>query len=61
MLPAIFQYDTSAILEPFVENMIEYNVAVARIDGAVRTSAIERPKRTEELLDFKEKYLSGGV
>ncbi len=60
VLPAIFQYDTSAILEPFVENMIEYNVAVARIDGAVRTSAIERPKRTEELLDFKEKYLSGG-
>ena len=60
VLPTIFQYDTSAILEPFVENMVEYNVAVARFDGEVRTSAIERPKRTEELLDFKEKYLSGG-
>jgi D-alanine-D-alanine ligase len=40
--------------------MVEYNVAVARFGGEVRTSAIERPKRTEELLDFKEKYLSGG-
>ena len=60
VLPTIFQYDTSAILEPFVENMVEYNVAVARFGGEVRTSAIERPKRTEELLDFKEKYLSGG-
>jgi D-alanine-D-alanine ligase len=60
VLPAIFQYDTSAILEPFVQNMIEYNVAVARLDGEIMTSAIERPKRTEELLDFKEKYLSGG-
>jgi D-alanine-D-alanine ligase len=26
----------------------------------VRTSAIEKPKRSSELLDFKEKYLSGG-
>jgi D-alanine-D-alanine ligase len=60
VLPQIFQYDTSAILEPFVEYMVEYNVAVGRFKGEVRTSAIERPKRTEELLNFKEKYLSGG-
>ncbi|MCB1511030.1 MAG: hypothetical protein KDJ36_09005, partial [Hyphomicrobiaceae bacterium] len=61
VLPEIFRYDNAAILEPFVENMVEYNVAVARgADGEVTTSAIERPKRTEELLDFKEKYLSGG-
>jgi D-alanine-D-alanine ligase len=26
----------------------------------VRTSAIEKPKRAEELLDFRQKYLSGG-
>jgi len=60
VLPAIFKYDTSAILEPFVENMVEYNVAVSRMTGALTTSAIERPKRTDELLNFKEKYLSGG-
>lgn len=59
VLPTIFKYDTAAILEPFVENMVEYNVAVSRMTGALATSAIERPKRTDELLNFKEKYLSG--
>ena len=59
VLPGIFKYDTSAILEPFVDNMVEYNVAVSRMTGALTTSAIERPKRTDELLNFKEKYLSG--
>lgn len=59
-LPAIFEFDTAAIIEPFVENLVEYNVAVARISGEIKTSAIERPKATEELLDFKQKYLSGG-
>ncbi len=60
VLPGIFKYDTAAILEPFVENMVEYNLAVARIDGTLRVSAIEKPKRAEDLLDFKQKYLSGG-
>lgn len=60
VLPQIFKYDTAAVLEPFVENMVEYNVAVSRMTGELATSAIERPKRTEELLNFKEKYLSGG-
>lgn len=59
-LPAIFEFDDSAIAEPFVENLIEYNVSVARLNGEVVTSAIERPKATEELLDFKQKYMSGG-
>jgi D-alanine-D-alanine ligase len=59
VLPAIFRYDETAILEPFVDNLVEYNVSVCRIDGKVRTSAIERPKHTAELLDFKSKYLSG--
>jgi D-alanine-D-alanine ligase len=60
VLPEIFRYDTSAILEPFVENMVEYNIAVSRASGALLTSALEKPKRSEELLDFKEKYLSSG-
>jgi len=59
-LPAIFEFDDSAIAEPFVENLIEYNVSVARLNGEIVTSAIERPKATEELLDFKQKYMSGG-
>jgi D-alanine-D-alanine ligase len=53
-LPGVFRFDTHAVLEPLVPNLVEYNVAVARI------SAIERPKPSAELLDFKAKYLSGG-
>lgn len=59
-LPAIFEYDEVAIVEPFVPNLVEYNVAVTKVFGGIKTSAIERPKTTQELLDFKQKYLSGG-
>lgn len=60
-LPAIFEFDDAAIAEPFVENLVEYNVSVSRnATGEIITSAIERPKTTEELLDFKQKYMSGG-
>ncbi len=60
LLPTIFRLDTQALIEPFIPNLVEYNLAVARIGGAVRTSAIERPKRAEALLDFRQKYMSGG-
>ncbi len=59
-LPAAFEYDDAAIAEPFVDNLIEYNVSVSKISGRVMTSAIERPKTSDELLDFKQKYMSGG-
>jgi D-alanine-D-alanine ligase len=59
VLPAIFKLDDTVMLEPYVANLVEYNVAVSAIDGAIRTSAIERPKRVEDLLDFRQKYLSG--
>lgn len=60
-LPAIFEFDDCAIAEPFVENLVEYNVSVSKIEnGQVKTSAIERPKSTDELLDFKQKYMSDG-
>ena len=57
---SIFKYDDMALLEPFVENLIEYNVSVRRHGDKVLTSAIECPKRTADLLDFKTKYVSGG-
>ena len=60
LLPGVFKFDTAAIAEPFVPNLVEYNLAVARIGGEIRTSAIERPKHSSELLDFKAKYMSGG-
>lgn len=61
VLASIFKLDDKAIIEPFVENLVEYNVSVrAKSDGSITTSAIERPKTNKELLDFKEKYMSGG-
>jgi len=42
LLPAIFRLDRQAVIEPFVPHLAEYNVAVARIGGTVRTSAIEK-------------------
>jgi len=60
-LSVIFRLDTHAIVEPFVENLVEYNVAVRNGKGGVLSSAIERPKSDRELLDFKAKYLAGGT
>ncbi|MBV1900364.1 MAG: hypothetical protein KUG56_01700 [Kordiimonadaceae bacterium] len=60
-LMAAFRLDNDVIIEPFVPNLVEYNIAVRRTaEGTVQTSAIERPLREAELLDFKNKYLAGG-
>ncbi|MEM6811791.1 MAG: D-alanine--D-alanine ligase [Pseudomonadota bacterium] len=60
ILANIFKMDDKAIIEPFIEALVEYNVAVRqKPDGSVSTSAIERPKTDKELLDFKEKYMAG--
>lgn len=60
VLPQIFKLDTAAVLEGYVPSLVEYNVAVCNFGGNLRTSAIERPKSTEELLDFRQKYLPTG-
>ncbi len=59
VLPTIFKYDYLALIEPFVENLVEYNISVGLINGQIATSAIEQPKCVEDLLDFKQKYVSG--
>jgi D-alanine-D-alanine ligase len=55
----IFLYDQKAIVEPFVANLVEYNLAVRRDGDDLATSAIEQPRTTAELLDFREKYSRG--
>ncbi|MCH7807335.1 MAG: D-alanine--D-alanine ligase [Proteobacteria bacterium] len=54
-----FRIDTAAIIEPFVDNLVEYNVAVSGAFGDVRTSVIERPLKESEFLAFGDKYLTG--
>ena len=58
VLPNIFKYDEVAVIEPFVENLVEYNIAVGCINNKIVTSAIEKPKCVQDLLDFKQKYAS---
>src|SRR5712692_5901059 len=42
LLLMIFRLVTHALIEPFVANLVEYNLSVMRAGGAVVTSAIER-------------------
>ncbi|MEM1431106.1 MAG: D-alanine--D-alanine ligase [Pseudomonadota bacterium] len=55
---AVLRQDTLALIEPKVEHLVEYNIAMRWHAGEVVFSAIERPKSGADLLDFKEKYLS---
>lgn len=55
----VFKLDNEVIIEPFVENLKEYNVAVMKnLDGEIITSVIESPVEKHEFLDFKDKYLA---
>lgn len=54
----VLKKDTLALIEPQVQNLIEYNIAMVADGEEIRLSAIERPKSGAELLDFREKYLS---
>lgn len=54
-----FRLDHAIIIEPFVQNLVEYNVAVSKAFGKTTASVIERPLKENEFLDFKGKYLSG--
>lgn len=55
---SIFKLDTEIIIEPFVENLKEYNIAIIKNkDGKLITSAIESPINKNEFLSFKDKYL----
>lgn len=58
----VFALGEDAVIEPFVENLEEYNVSLTKaFDGTLKTSIIEHPfKKNAKFLGFVEKYLSGG-
>lgn len=58
-LSAAFRLDDAALVEPLVPDLVEYNIAVMRRGGEIATSAVETPLKSADLLDFREKYLSG--
>lgn len=57
----IFKLDSEVIIEPFVENLIEYNIAVIKgKKGEIITSAIESPNNNDTFLSFEDKYGANG-
>ena len=55
-LDIAFEFDDTIIVEPFISNVKEYNLAGAKIDGKFNFSIVEEPEK-EEFLDFDKKYL----
>ncbi|MDR2790901.1 MAG: ATP-grasp domain-containing protein, partial [Campylobacteraceae bacterium] len=55
-LDTAFEFDDEALVEPFVENVAEYNIAGCKIGDTMRYSIIEEPQK-ELILDFDKKYL----
>jgi len=55
-LDVAFEFDDSIIIEPFIKNVKEYNLAGTKIDNEFVFSIIEEPQK-EEFLDFDKKYL----
>ncbi len=55
-LDTAYEYDTSVIVEPFIENVKEYNLAGYSYKGEMKYSIIEEPQK-EEFLDFEKKYM----
>ena len=55
-LDVAFEFDDDIIVEEFIDNVKEYNLAGAKIDGEIVFSIVEEPQK-EEFLDFDKKYL----
>lgn len=52
-------YDSHALCERALESFTELNCAAMRVQGLIRTSRVEVPHASGELLSFDDKYLQG--
>lgn len=57
-LDKAFEYDDIILAEPFFEGIKEYNLAGCKVGNEFKFSIIEEPKKSDEILDFDQKYLS---
>jgi len=55
-LDVAFEFDNAVLIETFIPNIKEYNLAGCKIGNEVKYSIIEEPQKTE-FLDFDKKYL----
>ncbi len=52
-----FRYDSHAIVEPCIKEIVEINISVLEDDDEITTSVIEMPVSLSGVLTFEEKYL----
>jgi len=57
-LAVVFRIDSEAIVEKYLDNSKEYNIAVLNNSGKIEVSSIEEVKKGE-IFTFEEKYLAG--
>ena len=55
-LDVAFEFDDEIIIEPFINNVKEYNLAGCKYNDEFKFSIVEEPQK-EEFLDFDKKYL----
>jgi D-alanine-D-alanine ligase len=58
-LAKVFRYDTAALVEPCVSQIMEINISVRDYNG-VQASVVEIPVSDSGVLSYEEKYLRGG-
>ncbi len=59
-LLAASQIDSEIVIEKLMEDFIEYNCAVKRVNGELLVSEVERPIKKDLILSFADKYERGG-
>lgn len=55
-LSKAFKYDQTAIIEKYLEEFVEYNVAVCKVKDGIKLSKVEKPARSDKILTFDDKY-----
>lgn len=55
-LESAFEYDDKVLIEPFIDGVLEYNLAGAYVNGTWHLSMLEEPEKSS-FLDFDKKYL----
>lgn len=54
------QIDSEILIEKFIKNFSEYNIAIRKIGNKIETSEIEQPISKDTILSFADKYQRGG-
>lgn len=54
-----FEFDEKVVVEKFIKNSREFNVAIVGDECGYSISEIDEPIKADEILSFSDKYLSG--